>query len=340
MATTGTTTPPVTTARTRSATVDLAKGLGIALVVIGHTIRGLDETTLPDWIVSVDRWIYAFHMPLFFLLSGLFIERSVRGTFSIMLNKKTATIVYPYLLWSVAQEVVRSGTGARTDPLSSIWTVVYEPVMQFWFLYVLFVGTVLFVGLRKAGVSLLALTGIAALLYLTRLLDVQIGTWSVFYLFRTYFIFFVLGALCTRYEVLALVDRVRPAIAGAVAVAGFAIVTVWTAVEAPQVFDLPVALVGSFATILVARLIAEGRAANLFTLFGLASFEIYVAHTMFSGAMRVALERVVGVTTAAPQLLFGVMIGIAGPLALRWFAQRMNAPWIFRAPTIPARDKR
>jgi fucose 4-O-acetylase-like acetyltransferase len=44
--------------------VDTAKGIGILLVILGHTIL------LP--FISVP--IYAFHMPLFFLLSGLFIK--------------------------------------------------------------------------------------------------------------------------------------------------------------------------------------------------------------------------------------------------------------------------
>lgn len=41
--------------------VDVAKGVGIFLMVMGHS-------SMPD---AVNRWIYSFHMPLFFLLSGL-----------------------------------------------------------------------------------------------------------------------------------------------------------------------------------------------------------------------------------------------------------------------------
>lgn len=41
--------------------IDVAKGVGIFLMVMGHT-------SMPD---AVNRWIYSFHMPLFFLLSGL-----------------------------------------------------------------------------------------------------------------------------------------------------------------------------------------------------------------------------------------------------------------------------
>ena len=41
--------------------IDVAKGIGIILVVIGHT-------NLPTLVMNL---IYAFHVPLFFVLSGM-----------------------------------------------------------------------------------------------------------------------------------------------------------------------------------------------------------------------------------------------------------------------------
>lgn len=45
---------------------DIAKGIGIILVIIGH-IKFVDD--------SVREWIYTFHMPLFFFISGYFIKK-------------------------------------------------------------------------------------------------------------------------------------------------------------------------------------------------------------------------------------------------------------------------
>ena len=42
---------------------DMAKGLGIILVVLGHIEYISDE---------LRAWISSFHMPLFFILSGCF----------------------------------------------------------------------------------------------------------------------------------------------------------------------------------------------------------------------------------------------------------------------------
>ena len=46
--------------------VQIAKGLGIILVVSGHFC----PKTSPEYWQSLNKIIYLFHMPLFFLLSG------------------------------------------------------------------------------------------------------------------------------------------------------------------------------------------------------------------------------------------------------------------------------
>lgn len=52
--------------------VDISKGLGIILVIIGHCVYlgGL-----------IHNWIFSFHMPLFFILSGIFIRKIKLNSF-------------------------------------------------------------------------------------------------------------------------------------------------------------------------------------------------------------------------------------------------------------------
>ena len=50
----------------RSATADIAKTIGIILVVIGH----YNPADAPEWYHLANRFIYAFHMPLFMFASG------------------------------------------------------------------------------------------------------------------------------------------------------------------------------------------------------------------------------------------------------------------------------
>src|SRR6266511_3040172 len=85
--------------------VDAAKGFGIILVVVGHAIRGLLEARILTETASVqyvDTWIYSFHMPLFFFLTGLFIARSAeKKTLPHFIFDKVATLAYPYFVWSI-----------------------------------------------------------------------------------------------------------------------------------------------------------------------------------------------------------------------------------------------
>ena len=87
----------------RTEWVDYAKAIGIILVVYGHVARGVKEAgyNFSDSLFTlVDSFIYSFHMPLFFFLSGLFFYQSFikRGFLDLTLNK-IDTIVYPYILW-------------------------------------------------------------------------------------------------------------------------------------------------------------------------------------------------------------------------------------------------
>jgi fucose 4-O-acetylase-like acetyltransferase len=66
--------------------VDTAKGLAIILVVLGHTI--------PIPYVGVP--IYAFHMPLFFLLSGLFANKN-----NCSIKRVFKSLLLPYICYSI-----------------------------------------------------------------------------------------------------------------------------------------------------------------------------------------------------------------------------------------------
>ena len=69
--------------------VDVCKWLGISLVIFGHM-------KMPNEVL---QWIYAFHMPLFFVLSGYTyrVQKLSKGFFV----KKIKTIYIPFLLFAL-----------------------------------------------------------------------------------------------------------------------------------------------------------------------------------------------------------------------------------------------
>ena len=128
----------------RNVWVDYAKAIGIILVVYGHVARGVFNAGLPmdeGEFVLVDSIIYSFHMPLFFFLSGLFFDSlQKRGRGGLIINK-VDTIVYPFIVWSLLQglfEVVLSNYTNGQVTLTEVFSLLWMPRAQFWFLYALF----------------------------------------------------------------------------------------------------------------------------------------------------------------------------------------------------------
>lgn len=129
----------------RQTWIDVAKGLGIALVVYGHVQRGLiNAGILGDnkfWQV-LDHLIYSFHMPLFFALSGYFLIPGLQKyAATALLKSKLRSLVYPYLLWSSAQGILEVLAASMTNKPTSwfeVLAMLWAPRAQFWFLYVLF----------------------------------------------------------------------------------------------------------------------------------------------------------------------------------------------------------
>ena len=66
--------------------IDIAKGIGIILVIMGHTIA-----------LRYSHWLYTFHLPLFFLLSGLVYNVSKYPKYTTLLKQKGKQILWPWL---------------------------------------------------------------------------------------------------------------------------------------------------------------------------------------------------------------------------------------------------
>ena len=69
----------------RDYTIDILKGIGIMLVILGHCL---------EWENPVTRLIYSFHMPLFFLVSGYFFQKY---KIKDQIKKDYNRLIVPYL---------------------------------------------------------------------------------------------------------------------------------------------------------------------------------------------------------------------------------------------------
>ncbi len=70
--------------------IDILKGLGIVLVVMGHTPAFAEP-----------YWVYSFHMPLFFFVVGLLFPEKSKTNLPVFLKKRAIRRLAPYLIYSV-----------------------------------------------------------------------------------------------------------------------------------------------------------------------------------------------------------------------------------------------
>lgn len=198
------------TLSTRQSGIDNAKFILIVLVCLGHFSRVIVVTADSPAMRSLFLFIYAFHMPLFFFLSGLFARRD-----RINWRKVGALVVLGYLLKLVIFAVrLLMGQSAVFDPFSDTGTP--------WYLFSY--ASILALNYLLRRVDLRALLGLALVVSLLAGCFDWIG--NFLYLSRTlvFFPFFLAGELTGRDR---LMDRLhRPLIRG---LSG-GVLAVWAAV--------------------------------------------------------------------------------------------------------------
>lgn len=80
--------------------VDVAKGITILLMVAGHT-------SIPE---TISKYIWSFHMPFFFFVSGVFYSEKKYKKFNSLLKRRIFTLLVPYVFFSVVVMLGYYGT--------------------------------------------------------------------------------------------------------------------------------------------------------------------------------------------------------------------------------------
>jgi fucose 4-O-acetylase-like acetyltransferase len=314
--------------------LDYAKGIGIFWVVLGHTLRGLNDAVLPPspLLEAIDQWIYAFHMPLFFFISGLLAERlAVKSLRQIIINR-LQMIVYPYIIWSVLQEILRSITGSRTEPIADLWQIVYQPMMQFWFLYVLAIASLAYALLRKSHLPPSGFFILSLLLYLAHCQSINFGDWGVLYMVRMNLLYFGLGAAVNQTNWLVSLEKLSSLLLLSLTLGGFVLIALAVMLGIAEKLEIvPIlATVGIGATCALARWLdrwGEGWMNRILREWGMLSLQIFVAHTIFSAIARTLLLKLQA--PPALHILLGTAVGIYGSIWLYRLCQRLNFPYAF-----------
>lgn len=327
-------TPPaaeVPASQDRLGWLDAAKGAGIILVVFGHVWRGLQAAGLlaaGPIFEAVDRAVYLFHMPLFFIVSGFLFQmrpsRSMQGFIARTLTK----IAWPLWLWTAIYFSVKLVAGGATNApvqISDFPIVPIPPLDHFWFLWALlliqvaaFVVLKLSDGRTTAVLAAFIAACIAAVI-------ITIPPWLGAYLwqalaFSPFFFAGMLlytsgwvpergGATLPLLGIFAITQLIAAAFGKLGGVAELAL-----SMCAAMAFLL------SFAGL---QALHAGRGLGWLKILGPASMAIYVSHIIFTAAARIALSKA-GISDVTTHVVMGTAAGVLVPLALYFAVKRVK----------------
>jgi fucose 4-O-acetylase-like acetyltransferase len=318
--------------------LDSARGLGIILVVIGHALGGLIDSPLgagQDMFRRLFFAIYSFHMPLFFLLSGLLVAKRLEKGSGPFLKALLPSIVWPYFLWSTVQFTLIYSLGALVNrPAESYWPVIlslpWNTISQFWFLYALFwmhiLSALLLPRIGREGFVMLALALKALVLVLPLPVVVKLVCNHTF--------FYAVGVWLATAGVESMILSqkiwakaiVLPILAVTIIGATLAAVPDYGAdlpilrAASPEIANLAwrfpamAASVFGVAAVIGLASIPQLAGARLLTWLGQMTMPIFVLHIMFIAGLRILLIRSGLVTAPEQLLLFLVLAGLFGPL--------------------------
>ncbi|WP_171960023.1 acyltransferase family protein [Roseobacter denitrificans] len=315
--------------------IDIAKGIGIILVVLGHAGRGLSSAGLPDadeFLKLLDEAIYAFHMPMFFLLSGVTFGMRPPATVHPSLTLRTWRLFYALVIWTYAFLALRAlaGDDANTPGAwGDLAQAPLPPFAHFWFLWALLVNTVVFAVLRLALRPVLHdlsfwLSALALAIALNFIITLpqQLTPWFAPAL--DYSLIFAVGGLIGASSLI----RATPNLAVAMLGSTFFVAGLWLCVS----FDLPISRIISGLGLTLCLILplmtlstyyGKSGWAQAIAFLGMISLAIYVMHTMFSAGLRILLLNA-GIHDLSVHLILGLAIGILGPLLAYLAARRLK----------------
>lgn len=315
--------------------IDIAKGIGIILVVVGHAGRGLSGAELPDrngFLPLMDQTIYAFHMPLFFMLSGITFGMRPPNSIQASLVKRPQRLVYTLIIWTYAFLAMQALAGSSSNSGGSWQNILQAPLppfAHFWFLWALLINSVTFAVLRIAFRPILseikfwssAIIASGAINFVVDLPQ-QIVPW--FALALNYSLVFAIGGLIGASPLVRAVPSVKIALLGSFLFISSLLMIL--SINPPinqTISGIFISIFLIIPVISISNRFGKSPAGRALAFLGIISLAVYVMHTMFSAVMRIFLMKA-GYTDLTVHLVLGVLIGITGPFIFYLAARRLN----------------
>jgi uncharacterized membrane protein YcfT len=314
--------------------VDYAKGICIVMVVMMHSVLGVELATgATGFMHAVVAFAKPFRMPDFFLISGLFLPLVIGRDWRTFLDRKVVHFAYFYVLWVTIQFGFKAPAfAAETGWLHAGYLYLesfVEPFGTLWFIYLLPIFFVVTKATRQVPPVLI--WSIAAALEMSHITT----GWTVIDEFAARFVYFFSGYWFAN-QVFALSDRAR--LQPRLALLGLALWAlaneglVKAGVSEWPLVSLLLGFSGAFAIVTTGTLLAHLQWPNFFRFCGEHSIVIYLAFFLPMAATRTLLLRTGIVHDIGTMSLVVTIVALFGALAIWRLALKAGANFLFERP--------
>lgn len=329
--------------------IDYARGVAIILVVYKHATVGFISSGYPidKLFYELQEMLYNLRMPLFFILSGVFIEKSLnRRGFKKFTLYKANTIIYPFFIWGVIQVSIQVFASNYTNSQKEFSDLVYlffypRKIDPFWFLYTLFFIVIIYALLKKyllfnkIKILLFSLCCYFSSFYIkTDLLCIN----DILF----YFIYLVLGIFASSYLLDKKVQDLLISTKAFIILIPIVVLCqyywytnhkglVWfTDLQGIDRFIfLPIAFLGSLLIFQISFLLSKYSVLTLVRYIGSHSLYIYVMHLIVTGMMRVVLMNLLGDDNATLAAILTIISGIFLPIIFYRIITKLRFYFLF-----------
>ncbi|HVW99584.1 MAG TPA: acyltransferase [Candidatus Babeliaceae bacterium] len=320
--------------------VDYAKGIAIILVAYRHILIGFERSGLEihKYLLNANEIFYSFRMPLFFILSGVFITTSLekRGLRKLLENK-WKTLLYPYIIWAIIQITLQIIFAKYTNANRTFKDYTYillqpDALDQLWYLFALFNVAFVYVVL-KAYVHIKAWQQLVLGIILHSLsLIINFGPWhDLLY----YYLFYALGDLISIYLLKNSLYNIFGSWKTFFTLLPIFTVSQWyfinhESVQYTHIYVFAfIALSGcAFMLNICFKLQKWGRLTFL-KIIGYYSLYVYVMHVMIVSFFRSFFTNIVGIHSVAFLLILNLSLGIGLSIIIYNFAIRSGLWFLF-----------
>ena len=355
----------------RYAWIDYAKGICIILVTFRHVQEGLHPAGaeyLYPGLKFADVFFFSFRMPLFFIISGIFLGGALKKkSVNDYISGRFKTLVWPLLLWGciqiTLQLIFKGYVNADREPIYYLNLLIRpREIEQFWYLHTLFLTGSLYAILKVwgkfrlihqvlLGILLYSITGYCRYnaLY-EHLFILDVFFYYIFFAVGDYFgsmildpknfkvfsstkTFLIFTPLFVALELYFTKINLAHGIGS-----GYRQPDYYVQNQMPALF-LFVGMIGGAFLIHCSFLLQKMNVAKFIRVVGYYSLSIYVIHLAVTAGTRIFFREVLHYDNFVVLLIVSTILGIGVPIVVYNVTDRLGMWWLFTLKN-PNTDKR